>query len=153
MVFNEYSWNHSDWFYIKSICNQFYFSTVINYIIILIIKTIWYKQPVRRRKRKRKDRDKNQKVYDDTQNYNFRLKSNIIFFSKIFLLYRVKECLFKNTFVKVGFTFDQSHTFLSVGHSRFFFYQNKSSILSHSKMILFWYLIYFNCCRITFVQT
>lgn len=31
-----------------------FFSTVINYIIILIIKTIWYKQPVRRRKRKRK---------------------------------------------------------------------------------------------------
>lgn len=30
-----------------------FFSTVINYIIILIIKTIWYKQPVRR-KRKRK---------------------------------------------------------------------------------------------------
>lgn len=143
MVFNEYSWNQSDWFYIRSTCNRFYFSTVINYIIIMIIKTIWYKQPVRRRKRKRKDRDKNQKVYDDTQNYNFRYRSNIIFFSKNFLLYRVK----------VGFTFDQSHTFLSVGHSRFFFYQNKSSILSHSKMILFWYLIYFNCSRITFVQT
>lgn len=51
---------------------DFFFSTVINYIITLIIKTIWYKQPVRRRKRKRKDLDKNQKVYDDTQNYNFR---------------------------------------------------------------------------------
>lgn len=71
-----------------------FFSTVINYIIKLIIKTIWYKQPVRRRKRKRKDRDKNQKVYDDTQNYNFRLKSNIVSFSKIFLLYRVNESLF-----------------------------------------------------------